>query len=271
MIDLAESLVADNCVTVVWRMPDEDNKIDHYVLEYRRTNFEGPPRLKEDQPWMVVEGVRQTEYTLMGKGRPPCALWHPRAPDSPLANRGSRRSPKTPGVCASQAPQELPGVMTNGIDEGPAPFTGSLLCAKRFTRVTGRPSPGSQVRELRHGSGGEGTPCLCARSLIPVYGGLPGHHVLSVCPWRQTDRNPCSCGAGVLGQATQNWGFTWQLVMRKWEPRGTLHMVTCVPRLEPSWQRGSDGGKSWGGSLMGLKSHPEPGKPRGAGRVLLTA
>ncbi|XP_021100646.1 fibronectin type III and SPRY domain-containing protein 1 isoform X6 [Heterocephalus glaber] len=64
MIDLAESLVADNCVTLVWRMPDEDSKIDHYVLEYRRTNFEGPPRLKEDQPWMVVEGIRHTEYTL---------------------------------------------------------------------------------------------------------------------------------------------------------------------------------------------------------------
>ncbi|XP_021100644.1 fibronectin type III and SPRY domain-containing protein 1 isoform X2 [Heterocephalus glaber] len=66
MIDLAESLVADNCVTLVWRMPDEDSKIDHYVLEYRRTNFEGPPRLKEDQPWMVVEGIRHTEYTLTG-------------------------------------------------------------------------------------------------------------------------------------------------------------------------------------------------------------
>lgn len=69
MIDLAESLVADNCVTLVWRMPDEDSKIDHYVLEYRRTNFEGPPRLKEDHPWMVVEGIRQTEYTLTGKRR----------------------------------------------------------------------------------------------------------------------------------------------------------------------------------------------------------
>uniref|UniRef100_A0A672UGG7 Fibronectin type III and SPRY domain containing 1 n=1 Tax=Strigops habroptila TaxID=2489341 RepID=A0A672UGG7_STRHB len=63
-IDLAESLVADNCVTLSWRMPEEDTKIDHYVLEYRRTNFEGPPRAKEDQPWMVVEGIRTTEYTL---------------------------------------------------------------------------------------------------------------------------------------------------------------------------------------------------------------
>uniref|UniRef100_A0A8C5TXU1 Fibronectin type III and SPRY domain-containing protein 1 n=1 Tax=Malurus cyaneus samueli TaxID=2593467 RepID=A0A8C5TXU1_9PASS len=65
-IDLAESLVADNCVTLAWRMPDEDNKIDHYVLEYRRTNFEGPPRAKEDQPWMVIEGIKGTEYTLTG-------------------------------------------------------------------------------------------------------------------------------------------------------------------------------------------------------------
>lgn len=67
-IDLAESLVADNCVTLAWRMPDEDSKIDHYVLEYRRTNFEGPPRAKEDQPWMVVEGIKGTEYTLTGEG-----------------------------------------------------------------------------------------------------------------------------------------------------------------------------------------------------------
>uniref|UniRef100_A0A8B9P0Q0 Fibronectin type III and SPRY domain-containing protein 1 n=1 Tax=Apteryx owenii TaxID=8824 RepID=A0A8B9P0Q0_APTOW len=65
-IDLAESLVADNCVTLAWRMPDEDSKIDHYVLEYRKTNFEGPPRAKEDQPWMVIEGIKGTEYTLSG-------------------------------------------------------------------------------------------------------------------------------------------------------------------------------------------------------------
>lgn len=69
-IDLAESLVSDNCVTLVWHMPDEDSKIDHYVLEYRKTNFEGPPRLKEDHPWMVVEGIRHTEHTLTGKDHP---------------------------------------------------------------------------------------------------------------------------------------------------------------------------------------------------------
>ncbi|XP_015285254.1 PREDICTED: fibronectin type III and SPRY domain-containing protein 1 [Gekko japonicus] len=65
-IDTAESLVADNCVTLVWQMPEEDSKIDHYVLEYRKTNFEGPPRVKEDQPWMVIEGIKETEYTLSG-------------------------------------------------------------------------------------------------------------------------------------------------------------------------------------------------------------
>lgn len=48
-------------------MPEEDSKIDHYVMEYRKTNFEGPPRVKEDYPWMVIEGIRQTEYTLSGK------------------------------------------------------------------------------------------------------------------------------------------------------------------------------------------------------------
>lgn len=70
IINLAESLVADNCVTLVWHMPEEDSKIDHYVLEYRRTNFEGPPRLKEDHPWMVVEGIRHTECTLTGGEHP---------------------------------------------------------------------------------------------------------------------------------------------------------------------------------------------------------
>lgn len=84
VIDLAESLVADNCVTLVWRMPDEDSKIDHYVLEYRRTNFEGPPRLKEEQPWMVIEGIRQTEFTLTGKSSS-APLLTPTGPLTPAA------------------------------------------------------------------------------------------------------------------------------------------------------------------------------------------
>lgn len=74
-IDLSESLVADNCVTLAWRMPDQDSKIDHYVLEYRRTNFEGPPRAKEDQPWMVIEGIKGTEYTLTGEGTGVSGHW----------------------------------------------------------------------------------------------------------------------------------------------------------------------------------------------------
>ncbi|KAG7456881.1 hypothetical protein MATL_G00240520 [Megalops atlanticus] len=62
----SECQVCDNTVTVVWTLPEPDSKIDHYILEYRRTNHEGPPRVREEHPWMVVEGIRQTEYTLTG-------------------------------------------------------------------------------------------------------------------------------------------------------------------------------------------------------------
>lgn len=65
-IQVSECQVCDNTVTVVWALPEPDHKIDHYDLEYRRTNHEGPPRAREEHPWMVVEGVRQTEYTLTG-------------------------------------------------------------------------------------------------------------------------------------------------------------------------------------------------------------
>ncbi|KAI1891649.1 hypothetical protein AGOR_G00145950 [Albula goreensis] len=65
-IQASDCLVCDNTVTVVWSLPEPDAKIDHYVLEHRRTNHEGPPRVREDYPWMVVEGIRQTEYTLTG-------------------------------------------------------------------------------------------------------------------------------------------------------------------------------------------------------------
>ncbi|XP_053317717.1 fibronectin type III and SPRY domain-containing protein 1 isoform X2 [Spea bombifrons] len=61
----SECLVADNCVSLVWKMPEEEHiGIQHYVLEHRKTNFPGPPRAKEEQPWMVVEGIKTTEYTL---------------------------------------------------------------------------------------------------------------------------------------------------------------------------------------------------------------
>ncbi|XP_051757980.1 fibronectin type III and SPRY domain-containing protein 1 isoform X3 [Ctenopharyngodon idella] len=65
-INLAECQVFDNTVTVVWTLPEPDTKIDHYILEYRRTNHEGPPRAREDYPWMVMEGIKETEYTLTG-------------------------------------------------------------------------------------------------------------------------------------------------------------------------------------------------------------
>lgn len=58
--------MCDNTVTVAWTLPEPDGKIDHYILEHRRMNHEGPPRIREDYPWMVVEGIRETEHTLTG-------------------------------------------------------------------------------------------------------------------------------------------------------------------------------------------------------------
>uniref|UniRef100_A0A8C5M6A6 Fibronectin type III and SPRY domain-containing protein 1 n=1 Tax=Leptobrachium leishanense TaxID=445787 RepID=A0A8C5M6A6_9ANUR len=61
----SECLVADNCLHLVWKMPEgEECGIHHYLLEHRKTNFPGPARPKEEQPWMVVEGIQTTEYTL---------------------------------------------------------------------------------------------------------------------------------------------------------------------------------------------------------------
>ncbi|KAM6363755.1 FSD1-like protein isoform 2-T2 [Pluvialis apricaria] len=65
-IDLAACLVADNCVTVSWRMPEDDSRIDHFVLEYRKTNFDGLPRVKDEQHWELVDYIKATEYTLSG-------------------------------------------------------------------------------------------------------------------------------------------------------------------------------------------------------------
>ncbi|XP_067886400.1 FSD1-like protein isoform X1 [Heterodontus francisci] len=65
-IDPDDCLVADNCATVLWRMPEEDNKIDHYILEYRKTNYEGPPRVKEERNWDIIDNIKGTEYTLSG-------------------------------------------------------------------------------------------------------------------------------------------------------------------------------------------------------------
>ncbi|KAI2664108.1 FSD1-like protein [Labeo rohita] len=63
-IVLGDCQVIDNEVTVTWRMPVEDSKIDHYILEYRKTNHEGLPRVKDEQCWEVVDNIKSTEYTL---------------------------------------------------------------------------------------------------------------------------------------------------------------------------------------------------------------
>uniref|UniRef100_A0A671R0K4 FSD1-like protein n=1 Tax=Sinocyclocheilus anshuiensis TaxID=1608454 RepID=A0A671R0K4_9TELE len=65
-IVLEDCLVIDNEVTVTWRIPVEDSKIDHYILEYRKTNHEGLPRVKDDQCWEVVDNIKTSEYTLQG-------------------------------------------------------------------------------------------------------------------------------------------------------------------------------------------------------------
>ncbi|OWK07356.1 FSD1L [Cervus elaphus hippelaphus] len=65
-IDPVECLVADNSVTVAWRMPEEDNKIDHFIMEYRKTNFDGLPRVKDERCWEMVDNIKGTEYTLSG-------------------------------------------------------------------------------------------------------------------------------------------------------------------------------------------------------------
>ena len=66
-IDPVECLVADNTVTVAWKMPEEDNKIDHFILEYRKTNFDGLPRVKDERCWEIIDNIKGTEYTLSGK------------------------------------------------------------------------------------------------------------------------------------------------------------------------------------------------------------
>lgn len=69
-IQVSECQVCDNTATIVWTLPEPDNKIEHYILEHRRTNHEGPPRIREDYPWMVVEGIPEMEHTLTGSRRP---------------------------------------------------------------------------------------------------------------------------------------------------------------------------------------------------------
>lgn len=49
-------------------MPEEDSRVDHFVLEYRKTNFDGLPRIKGERCWEVVDCINATQYTLSGKG-----------------------------------------------------------------------------------------------------------------------------------------------------------------------------------------------------------
>lgn len=65
-VDPADCLVADNCVTIMWSISEDDKKIDHYILEYRKTNHEGLPRIKEEKNWDIIDYIKTTEYTLSG-------------------------------------------------------------------------------------------------------------------------------------------------------------------------------------------------------------
>lgn len=47
-------------------MAEEDNKIDHYILEFRKTNFDGLPRIKDERCWETIDYIKGTEYTLSG-------------------------------------------------------------------------------------------------------------------------------------------------------------------------------------------------------------
>lgn len=67
-INTAACLVADNCVTVAWKMPEEDSRVDHFVLEYKKTDYDGLARVKDEQPWEVIDYVKDYVYTLSGKG-----------------------------------------------------------------------------------------------------------------------------------------------------------------------------------------------------------
>lgn len=49
-------------------MPEEDSRVDHFILEYKKTNFDGLPRVKDEQRWELIDYIKATEYTLSGKG-----------------------------------------------------------------------------------------------------------------------------------------------------------------------------------------------------------
>ncbi|XP_071198650.1 FSD1-like protein isoform X3 [Salvelinus alpinus] len=65
-IEVGDCLVLDNTVSIAWKMPVEDSKIDHYILEYRKTDHEGLPRIKDERCWEVVDNIKTTEYSMSG-------------------------------------------------------------------------------------------------------------------------------------------------------------------------------------------------------------
>ncbi|KAG7265034.1 hypothetical protein CRUP_033553 [Coryphaenoides rupestris] len=63
-IQASECQVCDNTVSVSWTLQEPDSKIDHYILEHRRTNHEGPPRVRDEHPWMVYPACSVGELYL---------------------------------------------------------------------------------------------------------------------------------------------------------------------------------------------------------------
>lgn len=63
-MDIQDCQVSDNTITVAWRMPVEDSKIDHFLLEYRKTNHDGLARIKDENSWEVVDNIKTMDYLL---------------------------------------------------------------------------------------------------------------------------------------------------------------------------------------------------------------
>ncbi|XP_071767133.1 FSD1-like protein [Centroberyx gerrardi] len=72
-IDLTSCFVRDNAVTVAWRPANgsedeagtdtDDERIDRYDLEFRKTNGEGA---RSEACWEKIVGIQETEYTITG-------------------------------------------------------------------------------------------------------------------------------------------------------------------------------------------------------------
>ncbi|NXU58649.1 FSD1L protein, partial [Turnix velox] len=65
-IDKEACVVSDNCITVSWRMPEKDGKIDHFILQYRKTNGGAHPLREEENNWKTIEHIKSCQYTLSG-------------------------------------------------------------------------------------------------------------------------------------------------------------------------------------------------------------